>query len=83
VAHNGGAALLLLTVLTLVQALHPRGVALPHSADAAGLSRARVHYDRGASTRPGVAAVVSVAVALAAVFAGLWVRRGLVRQANR
>jgi cytochrome c oxidase assembly protein subunit 15 len=34
VAHNGGAALLLLTVLTLVHALHPPGHAL-HAADGA------------------------------------------------
>ncbi len=41
VAHNGGAAWLLLTVLTLVHALHRQGVALSHSADAAGLSQTR------------------------------------------
>jgi cytochrome c oxidase assembly protein subunit 15 len=41
VAHNGGAALLLLTLLTLVHALHPPGEASMYSPDSAGLSPAR------------------------------------------
>ena len=41
VAHNGGAALLLLTVLTLVHALHPPGEAGPGRADLDRLARVR------------------------------------------
>jgi cytochrome c oxidase assembly protein subunit 15 len=41
VAHNGGAALLLLTLLTLIHALYPAGEAGPGGTDRDRLARVR------------------------------------------